>query len=651
MKKSLLATVIGFAGVLLFSGPAHADFILHETTTVTLKDGTIINLILSDANMPTREDAKPLKQLDLNYLQRPERMQVAQLKEKYLDHANGKNFWDSTAKITQRVYYYLPPPPHISVDNEGRPEFLFIKFVTDKAEAEGGVAGGILHFLAEYGLTSEQERELEQKLAAKIPGAKLGGAVPMESAGGDSTFQVISATLSTEDFTKKIVASGRAPLMPGLKVAVAARLTPYGATLLEETLKKPTGDISLEFSFLYTAHAPAFKGQVKYNWTKLHRDVERYNLEYQRRYKKVEVWPFYKHVTDRHSYSEVQQMYDFMCENELIEIRVEEGTVVDERVEVIRQLFLDTMTNMFFERTEITPDEEEEEQKATKSEVKPKPKGTRYRFTRYRSKTQEAFIDREFNMSWKLPVKVEYATTGKISGSWYLDSKNKYPELFDEINLDDPFFQQRKVIFNLDLDAADIFEEVINYVTIEVRKQRTTGRDFTASITIDKEYLKKKGVSAPITYAKMREDDPQAFEYMVRWSIRGGHDYPESPNWEDGNWQGVTLAPPIRPLKIEAEADLDELEQNDVVRATVQVRYYKFGKRFLDNRSIRLSVAAEEPLQSLTIYQDVDRPQWEYQVTFYHKTQGRVQSSWTRGFQDGYIYCVLPDKLRKKDSD
>jgi hypothetical protein len=649
VKKGWLGIVLSAAAVLLFGGPALADLIYNETLTIALDDGTIVNLILSDSGGLAQPPEAPLQKLDMGYLNQAQRLDSAQLAQKYVDHSQNKYFWPSSKNVTQKVYYYLPPPPHISVDEQGRPEFLFIKFVSDKAEAEGGVSGGILHFLAQYGLTAEQERELAQKLGQKIQGATLAGAVPMESGGGETTFRVISATLASDDFTKKIIASGRAPLMPGLKVACAARLTSYGATLLEETLKKPTGDLSIEFYFTYTAHAPAFKGRITYNWSKFKQNSEDYSLKYEHAYKRPWYWPWSK-TNNRYRTEEIQQIYDFMCQHELINIEVSEG-LVDERVEAIRQLFMDTMTNFFFERSIVSADEDEEDEfKPTESELKPTPKGRQYEFTRFRSKTESAFIDRDFTISWKLSVKVEYTTTGKVSGAWYLDSKDKFPELFDEINLDDPFFQRRTILFNLDLDAADIFADAINYVTIEVRKKRTTGRDFTSSITIDQDYLKKKGVSAQISYAKMREDDPNEFEYMVRWSMRGGFDFPQNPRWETGNWQGVTLAPPIRPLEVVAETDLEELRQNDVVRATVQLRYYKFGSVFNDTRSLQLSVAANEALKSMKIFQDADRRDFEYQVTYYHKTKGRVQERWQKGFLDGYIYCVLPDELRKEES-
>ncbi|MDH5745178.1 MAG: hypothetical protein OEZ52_16675, partial [Candidatus Aminicenantes bacterium] len=220
---------------------------------------------------------------------------------------------------------------------------------------------------------------------------------------------------------------------------------------------------------------------------------------------------------------------------------------------------------------------------------------------------------------------------------------------FDEINIDDPFFQRRKVIFNLDLDAAEIFDEAINHVTVEVRKKRTSGRDFTDSITLNKEYITKNGVSATMTYAKMREDDPGVFEYLTQWSLRGGGIYPKNPRWEKGEWEGVTLSPPIAPLNIDIEADLEELKNNDIAAITVKLRYHKYGKVFEDPETVRILITRGEPLLTRTIFHDRDNAGYDYKVTFHHREKGPFEQDWVKGREDAYIYCYIPTQLKKKE--
>lgn len=646
MKHLAIAiiTMLALAAPLQHAG---AELILYETTSIVLDDGTTIHLILSDS----KAQVKPQKPGNINfvplkvaYLDDPSLYKRIRMKLKEpKDHAGGNYFWPDSKKMTQKNYYYLPPPPKISLKSDGTPEFTFIKFVTDKSTEEGGVSGGLIHFLAEYGLTAEQEKELARKLEQKIQGARLMGAVPMSSAPGETTFEVISATLSSEDFTESTIATGRAPLLAGQKVAVAARLTAYGATLLEETLKKPTSDISITFNLTYTAHAPAFTGKVKYHWSKVRNQSEYYEREYQRKTYRKWFKTRTKSITD----SEMQMIWDFCCEKEIVTMEITEG-IVDERVEAIRQIFMETLTNWFFTKQQGMAIEDDEDSEDLEAGESMEPSSNNYRGVRYVARNDSEFFDRDMTVTWRLPVKVEYSTTGNISGGWYLENKDKYPEMFSEINLDDPFFQQRRVVFNLDLDAVDIFEDAINHVSVEVRKRRSKGRDFTSSALIDKKYIDENGISADITYAKMREDDPNAFEYLVRWSLRGGVDYPANPDWQTGSWEGITLSPPVRPLLIEAEADLLELEELDIVRATVQLRYNKFNQTYDDPKGLQISVTRGEPLADKTIYHDPDNLGLQYQITFYHKTQGRIQTPWQQGSQDGYIFCAVPDSIRQR---
>jgi hypothetical protein len=108
----------------------------------------------------------------------------------------------------------------------------------------------------------------------------------------------------------------------------------------------------------------------------------------------------------------------------------------------------------------------------------------------------------------------------------------------------------------------------------------------------------------------------------------------------------VTLAPPVLPLKVEAEADLAELEELGITRATVEVRYRQFGKDVADSRALALSPAKGEPLAAMMIFRDRSDTGWQYRTNFYHKRLGRQQGGWQRGGEDGYVYCTVPEALR-----
>ncbi|HSL17299.1 MAG TPA: hypothetical protein VLB51_05270 [Methylomirabilota bacterium] len=678
IRLALAAFVLSLAA----PGAVDAKLLYEELVTITLDDGTQVALVMDDYGV-TRPSSSPgsdkVKQAKWDYLdrvrqakqrttgppvtvvhaapasqaqqQRLQRLVAGRggLSDKLValrDHSKGKMIWPGTAGPEKR-YYYLPPPPRVAVDAEGRPQFLFMKFTSDRSAEEGGVTGGILHFLCEYGLTPEQELELGRKLADKVKGAKVMGAVRMEPGDGDSTFRIISATMSEGGFTQQIVASGKAPLLPGQKVAAAARLDAVGAVLIEESLKRPTSDISIEFELAYTSYLPAFDGTITFDWEKFEAHVDDWMQSYEHTSKRTD-WNVGKARYNRdHTYTseEIRELYDFMCEHEAIRMEWTES-IVDERLEAIRQAFFRFMETNFFERQpfEIPEDEEDLDEQMTT----PEERGNRSRFDRFVARGEEAMVNKTINMRATLPVKVEYVTVGNISGTWYRDARRGHPELFAEVNVDDPFFQQRRVAFTLDLDAIEVFDEAINFVTVEVRKDRASGRDFHTSFTLTKDEIAANGTSREVTYAKMRDDSPEVFEYLVRWSLRGGVEWPSRPTWTEGQWEGVTLTPPVLPLNVEAEADLAELEELGFTRATVEVRYTQFGNEVTESRGLALSPAKGEPLASVMIFRDREDTDWDYRINLYHKRLGRRQSRWMSGGEDGYVYCTIPQDVAEE---
>jgi hypothetical protein len=678
-----------FVWLAVLATPASARPLYHETTTITLDDGTIVNLILDDKGMPAPPPRNEMpqrvnwpKQKMLEFVAKREPFDTVQNKnqrqaanstapvarlereavgmDQLCNHQKKLFLWPMVGQIVTKNYYYLPPPPHVSKDEQGRPQFLFVKFTTEKSEEEGGVSGGILHFLCEYGLTAAQEKELGEKLKKQIPGSQLMGALPMELGSEENSFRIISATLTDQGFTRALISSGKAPIMPGMKVAAAARLDARGAVLLEETLKKPTSDISVEFDLAYTAFLPAFDGTISVEWSKVKSNFEQYSLKYEHWQTDKSRGGLFGHICDclfgtpkedHYKYDELQSVYDFMCEQELVNIEWTEE-IVDERINVIREAFMKIFTNMFFNRQSEEMDfgkvAEGDEENGKKVDWKERATGRTFTVDTYTMKNSEEYRDVKYHLRTNLPIKVPYTAVGNVSGDWYRRLKQENPDCFAEINLDDPFFQHRQVIFGLDLDAVDMFGDIVNHVTVEVRKKRTSGRDFTDSLTFNKAYIESKGVSGVITYAKMREDDPGAFEWKAQWSMRGGRMFPPNPSWEKGSWEGITLTPPVAPMLVEVATDLEDMAALGFTGVTIQLQYQQYGRTYTDPNTVRLYVAKGAAMDERHIFVDRDRMKYDYQMTFYHKEEGRMPQGWVQGVSDGYIYCVIPDDLRTR---
>ncbi|HSH67363.1 MAG TPA: hypothetical protein VLB84_16585, partial [Bacteroidia bacterium] len=174
-------------------------------------------------------------------------------------------------------YFYLPVGLRLSkkLDNV-TPEFLFMKYTTDQRADQGGVQGALMHFLMEWGLTPAQETEAQKLLTDKTKTMKLTSPAKLLGAASlrpdvEESFRIISATLTDKTFTPNFVTTGRAPLMPGAKIACAAKLEKNGAQLLAATFEKSRSitDVSISLRFSYDVIMPAVEGEIIVNWSKV----------------------------------------------------------------------------------------------------------------------------------------------------------------------------------------------------------------------------------------------------------------------------------------------------------------------------------------------------------------------------------------------
>jgi len=169
----------------------------------------------------------------------------------YRDHADAHK------------YYYVPDAPRLAMKRDGTPEFTFIKY----AKTGGATKGGIVHFLVTWGMSEGELSSAESSLRLKDPEARIAGPVPFK----EGTFKVVSATAGEGGiFNRRIVGEGKAPIMPGQKAAVSIALTEEGASLLWESFKNPTSDISVMFSLRFAGVTPAFQAKLKVNWDKVY---------------------------------------------------------------------------------------------------------------------------------------------------------------------------------------------------------------------------------------------------------------------------------------------------------------------------------------------------------------------------------------------
>jgi hypothetical protein len=570
-------------------------------------------------------------------------------------------------------YYYLPTHLRLSrkKDKDKTPEFLFLKYTSDERADAGGAQGALMHFLMEWGLTPEQTTEAEGILAAKIkdlaknPGPnnryknikspKIVGPADLKSDVPES-FRIISGTLTNKQFTPNLITTGRAPLLPGSKMAVAAVLDKNGAQLLAATFEKTRSitDVSIDLRFQYEVLTPAVEGKITVRWESIDSMYQKFKRDYQHKDKDDETMPKHNSLKDDIiTDSTKEALYQVLRESKAVDIKLDVLKANDPVAQEVTKAFMDYFLSSVSDK-EFNKEGEGEKFKAkdykTDDEYQPPTDLYEYHVNRERLQYKKKTGLETFDLKLRIPVVKEMTITENLA-SWY-DGVKSNKACVGSVNLNDPFFQHRDINVILDLEAEEIMGKEVNYATVNIRKNRKSKEafDFSKAVTFDRKLLEKEGNRVTVSYSKAQDEDPDVYEYKVQWSLRGGNLFPaKDTSWTKGSWQGITLAPPVKPRTIRFEADRDEMKELGIKNVTLQVRCQKFGQEVENNISINASAA--ESFTEKMIFMDRNTKGYAYRMVFHHKELGPVATEWEAKINTDYAYATIPVELRDKNPD
>lgn len=557
-------------------------------------------------------------------------------------------------------YYYLPTNLRLSKKADGTPEFIFVKYTTEENAAAGGVQGALMHFLMEWGLTPEQERDLQKKIGEKladlknvnpmyseVKDPKVLGPVTLKSDVEGETFRIVSGTLTNEKFTPNMVTSGKAPLLPGSKMAVAAILEKNGAQLLAATFEKARSitDVSLSLRFQYEVLTPAVDGVITVDWSQISHLYQEFQRDYVHSDKDDGTMPVSNSLKDDEiTDTEKDSLFSYLMTNKAVVIKLDQlkpdNPIAKEVTEAFMEYFLASVAEKDF-----TAPEEGKPVESLNNKYEPSGDLYKYSFDSKRMETKMKRGTETYNLKLRIPVVQEMSITENLA-SWY-DGVKHNKNCVTSVNLNDPFFQHREIHLILDGQAEQMFGDEVNAVTVDIRKKRSSGTDFQNAITIDKNKL-KNGTLASLTYARGDDKNPDVYEYRTSWNLKGNI-YPENPEWEKGDWKGINLVAPVAPRAIQFEGDLAQMQEMGIPRATLQLRYMKFGKEVETN--IPITVSKGQGLIEKTIYTDKDTQGYVYRLILTPKTGDKLVLPWESKINDDYVYAVIPEELRDRDSE
>jgi hypothetical protein len=545
-----------------------------------------------------------------------------------------------------RVYYYLPQVPRLATRPDGSFEFLCIKYLG----ADGSANGGLFHALVSFDLPAAQAKRVLEGLQKEVGEAELRGPVPLlpaveEGEGGVGGFRVVSATLSDQEggFTRSLITSGRAPLTPGSKAAIAAMLEAPGATLLFDTLAGPTSDVSIAISAHYEALVRGYNATVSAEMETIYQHFSQIQNR-QKNFTKTQL----RGIVDQLERSGELKV-------DVVDRSASVGLDAGD-MEGLLNIVTTRLTDLMFDTTAgwgaAPPREEAVEDGQLAGRQEP---GAFRRFfegandRKYITDNQYVLKNRKdvqrnkffMNLSKATTIRVPLDTAGNLGGLY--EELKEDPRYFRIVNLNDPDFQKLSVQFQIDGDYVDSFQDTLNFVSVNFRKRYSGQPDMTQTLTFTNEDVGQGRIMQEIEVPRMglSRDDWGEFEYQVRWSVR---DRPtvnvpqREDEWIEARDPAISLVPPFRKRVVEIEADRGLFADNGIVTAIVEFATPIAGKpRVMRKATLRETDA--EPSERVAVYHDRGKPV-AWRVTWYTR-EGKLRTD-AAGLDSDYIYLVPP---------
>ncbi|MGC9352743.1 MAG: hypothetical protein ACP5D9_02830 [Mariniphaga sp.] len=546
-------------------------------------------------------------------------------------------------------YYYLPQYPSLSVNNDGDVELMCIKYVGEDDQP----SGGLFHALIQFTLPAEVLEELQAAMEEKVPGAEIMGSVPLqplasEEGEGTAGFTIVSSVLTDtegeEALTRSVITSGHAPLLPGSKSAIAANLTPEGATLLWNSFTGATSDVSASINACYEASVKAYNAVVS-----------------------AEMNVVYDHFSTVFNYQEgytrrqLRNVVDDLQRAGNIKVEVFDRSkgigIKSTEMEGILNVVTDKLIEVMFNTETGWSKAPEKETAVEVGQIKGRQsrgwitklfKGTGNQ--KYLSDDQYVLKKRTdihsnsfyLNLSKETTIKVPLHSSGNLGGFYEeLGDNEKY---FRIVDLNDPAFQYREVFFQIDGEYVDAFSSKINFVSVNFQKKYDFNPAVNKSIIFNYQDVENGEQIKSVSFPRLGADNADwlDYEYRLSWSVRGFDDpvkIPESEEkWIKSNEPVVSLKPPFNKMTVEVDADRSMFKDAGIVTAIVEFASTLMGKTERVGR-VRLGAEDAESVSKLVLYHD-EGEQIAYRVTWVSKYG--TEKTPVKALDSDYLYLFPP---------
>lgn len=495
------------------------------------------------------------------------------------------------------VYKYLPSRGRLSTADD-LPEFSFLQYAMERSDAPAtgssiteANGGGLIHFLVLYDTPEDQVRKAERTLRRKLGRKELLLVGPVEINTGK--FMLVSSLLVDGKEQREMIGTGIAPVFQNSKVAFSFLVEPLKAKLLMESFKMATPDISITFDLEFSGLTSAYNGKLTVDWSQVQK------AEYSN--SSVDAI-FYS--------SDVEKTFGSLIQNGAIKM---ESYGKDSIASDLLDVAYDRLLKLMFDP--VQPDSIPAEKTRGMLEEIFGRRGLLGGLVGgsnvYKKRTVKTSGQTVVQINSRKLVPRHHLVTFNIGDLYKNFGDDK--RVFRKVAIDDPTFQQREVLVNLDGTMKDEFENMISSVSVTMKKTHQNGEETIKEIFISKNVLESYKGDSKLIYLNKEDNDRTGwlnYDYSVNWQFKKDGGY--SSGWITANSPIINLYAPYKYRPIDLIGDIGKLGEMGIVAVSVEITYPFFDRTKHDRITIRPGKEADDlrleailPLETEVVDYDV----------------------------------------------
>jgi hypothetical protein len=538
------------------------------------------------------------------------------------------SLWCFPLAAQPKTYVYVPSSARLATDDAGRPQFSFVRYVSEAkpataaqpANASGSTSGGggILHFLVlidtPEASVAEAQRVLRQTL--KDDDVTLRGPVVF----ADGRYALVSSVLIKPDAPpeRKMLAAGRAPVLEGNRLAFSFDLAPEQATLLHKSMQMRTPDISIVFDMTFAGLTEAYDADLTIDWSEVRSSQS-----------------FGAGGSVYFVGGDVELAFDQLRRNNAIKLR---SSGSDAAMEALLTTVYSKLLELLFKPVE--PERVPEAQRgglmsALNTMLDNRGALGSRRTTgfglnvSYQLKDMRSSGVTTLNFNHRAAVERHSFITFNI-GDLYT-KYGKDTAFFRDVSLEDPTFRLREIQIGVDGALLPEFEKYINGVTLTLRKQHQNGEETLREVVLDRQTAQPDAAKDKLRvfYGWNGDADRMAwlqYDYRTRWSFKGGGSY--QTEWTRADSLMISLFTPYERRVIQIVGEREKLKQRGVRAVIVELSYPFFGETRKQTLVVRPDQeSSAEPTAEITL--PLGQQEYSYVITWQLEGNRRLTAKGT----------------------